>query len=109
MKVYNKLIRDNVPEVIKASGKICKVSVLDQEEYIQEIRRKIVEEAIELNEATSKAEMIEELADLYELLDYLLIEYKIDLLKVKKRRIQKNMEKGGFDSRLFLHSVSEKG
>ena len=31
----------------------------------------------------------------------------IDLLKIKKRRIQKNMEKGGFDHRLYLHSVSE--
>lgn len=108
MKVYNKLVRDNIPRVIQDSGKSCEVSILSFEDYIQEIRRKIVEEAIELQEAATRVEMIEELADLYELLDYLLIEYQIDLLKVKKRRIQKNMEKGGFDKRLFLHSVSEK-
>jgi len=107
MKVYNKLIRDNIPEVIQNDGKTCDVTVLGYEEYIQEIRRKIVEEATELNAATTKEEMIEELADLYELLDYLLIEYKIDILKVNKRRIQKNMKNGGFDKRLFLHSVSE--
>lgn len=107
MKVYNKLVRDNIPKIIEDDGKTCKVSVLEYDDYIQEIRRKIVEEARELNEASTKVEMIEELADLYELLDYLLIEYKIDILKVKKRRIQKNMKNGGFDKRLFLHSVSE--
>ena len=107
MKVYNKLVRDNIPEIIEDDGKTCEISVLEYDEFIQEIRRKIVEEATELNAASTKVEMIEELADLFELLDHLLIEYKIDILKVKKRRIQKNMKNGGFDKRLFLHSVSE--
>jgi len=107
MKVYNKLVRDNIPEIIKEDGKQCEVSVLEHGEYIKEIKRKIVEEAKELNEAKNKDEMIDELADLFELLDYLVIEDKIYLLKIKKRRIQKNMEKGGFDHRLYLHSVSE--
>jgi len=107
MKVYNKLVRDNIPKMIEEDGKACDVSVLGYDEYIQEIRRKIVEEATELNAARTKDEMIEELADIFELLDYLLIEYKIDILEVKKRRIQKNMKNGGFDKKLFLHSVLE--
>lgn len=107
MKMYNKLVRDYIPKIIKESGKVCEVKRITEEQYKKELRNKIVEEANELNQATSKKEMIEELADVFELLDYLLIEEKIDLLEVKKRRIQKNMEKGGFDQKLFLVSVEE--
>lgn len=107
MKTYNKLVRDNIPEIIQKDGKNCEVSVLEYKDYIKEIKKKIIEEAIEVNEAKNNEEMIDELADLFELLDYLLIEEKIDLLKIKKRRIQKNIEKGGFENRLYLHNVSE--
>ena len=107
MKIYNKLVRDNIPNIIKETGQKCDIVELEYNDYKREIRNKIVEEAIELNEAKSKLEMIEELADIYELLDYLLIEEKIDALSIKKRRIQKNMEKGGFDLRLYLKSVKE--
>lgn len=105
MKIYNKLVRDNIPEIIKASGKDCEISILNDKQYTKEIKNKIVEEANELNEANTKEEMIEELADLFELLDYLLINEEIDLLKVKKKRIQKNMVNGGFDEKLYLLNV----
>lgn len=107
MKVYNKLVRDNIPQIIHNAGKICDVEVLKDKQYKIELRRKLVEEALELSKSNSKQEMIEELADVFELLDYILIEEKIDILEVKKRRIQKNMDKGGFDDKLYLKHVRE--
>lgn len=34
MKVYNKLVRDKIPELIESDGKTCKTRVLSNEEYI---------------------------------------------------------------------------
>ena len=107
MKEYNKLVRDNIPRIIHNAGKVCDCEVLDDKQYKVELRRKLVEEALELSKSESKKDMIEELADVFELLDYILIEEKIDILEVKKRRIQKNMDKGGFDDKLYLKSVRE--
>jgi len=105
MIVYNKLVRDKIPQIIKESGKDCKVRTLDKEEYLIELRKKLIEESTELLEATNTKDAIEELADIYELLETILIEEQYDLLEIKKRRIQKNMAKGAFEERLFLERV----
>jgi len=34
MKVYNKLVRDKIPEIIEADGKVCRTHILSNEEYI---------------------------------------------------------------------------
>ena len=44
--ICNKLIRDNIPEIIEKSGKECDVKVLDDEEYIHKLKEKIIEEAM---------------------------------------------------------------
>ena len=107
MKVYNKLIRDNIPKIIQDAGKKCSTRILDQEEYLVELRKKLIEESSELVASKTIQEVIEEMADIYELLETILIEEKIDLLEIKKRRIQKNMEKGSFEEKVFLKNVSE--
>ena len=44
MKVYNKLVRDKIPEIIEADGKCCKTEILSDEEYIKMIDAKLDEE-----------------------------------------------------------------
>lgn len=65
---YNKLIRDNIPEIIKESGKECDVSILNDEEYILKLKEKIVEEAHEVVSARED-EIISELADVLEIIE----------------------------------------
>ena len=65
---YNKLIRDNIPELIKASGKERDVSILNDEEYILKLKDKIVEEAHEVVSARED-EIIGELADVLEIIE----------------------------------------
>ena len=65
---YNKLIRDNIPEIIKASGKERDVSILNDEEYILKLKDKIVEEAHEVVSARED-EIIGELADVLEIIE----------------------------------------
>lgn len=107
MKTYNKLVRDNIPQIIVKSGKTFKIKILDQNEFQSELKKKLVEESKELQNANTKEEMINELADIYEVLDYIIMDHKIDLLEVKKRRIQKNMKNGAFDERIYLEYVKE--
>ena len=33
MKVYNKLVRDKIPEIIEADGKVCRTHILSNEEW----------------------------------------------------------------------------
>lgn len=107
MKTYNKLVRDNIPQVIIKSGKQFKIKLLNDIEYKNELKNKLIEEANELNQTRSRETIIDELADIYEVLDYILRTEKIDLFDVQKRRVQKNMSHGAFDEKIYLEYVKE--
>lgn len=62
--VYNKLVRDRIPEIIAASGKRCDTRILSEEEYLAMLRTKLHEELAEYEESGE----LEELADILEIL-----------------------------------------
>jgi predicted house-cleaning noncanonical NTP pyrophosphatase (MazG superfamily) len=98
---YNKLIRDRIPEIIRADGKRARVEELDESEYRQALLEKLVEEAVEAARA-SEVELSKELADLYEVIDAILAAWNIpreDVLALKGERRQ---QRGGFEKRLKL-------
>ena len=64
VKVYNKLVRDKIPEIIEADGRSCKTVILSKEEYLKMVDAKLDEELAEYH----KDQNIEELADLLEVL-----------------------------------------
>lgn len=47
MKVYNKLVRDRIPEIIKSEGRNVKIKILNDEEYRGELNKKLQEEVKE--------------------------------------------------------------
>ncbi len=61
---YDKLVRDHVPDIIRASGKTCKTEILSDEEYLIMLDKKLDEELLEYRESGN----IEEIADLLEVL-----------------------------------------
>lgn len=103
---YNKLVRDNIPKIIENEGKKFKTRILDDKEYELELRKKLIEEAKELFEAKSIEEIINELADIYEIIEYLLIVNKIDKRSIDVSRFKKNMKNGSFEDKIFLEHVS---
>lgn len=104
MKIYNKLVRDKIPEVIlKNSGKTCKTRILSDEEYLNSLNTKLQEE---LQEYLASGE-IEELADLEEVLRAILKVKKISYTEFEKIRLLKVKNRGAFDQKLFLESVEE--
>ena len=45
--IYNKLVRDKIPEIIEASGKTCETEILSDKEYLQMLDKKLDEELAE--------------------------------------------------------------
>lgn len=105
MKTYNKLVRDNIPSIIENDGKKAQTRILNEIEYELELRKKIIEEATELFAAKTEKEKICELADIYELVEYVLMVNKIDKRKVDIQRVKKNMKNGGFENKIYLEKV----
>lgn len=100
--VYNKLIRDKIPEITKADGWISETKVLNKKDYILELRKKILEEAKELNEGSGHDNLIEELADIQEIMDALLKVKNVKFSEFRKIQTKKRQKRGGFEKRLFL-------
>ncbi len=99
--VFNKLVRDRIPEIIRETGQECAVETLDAEAFHQALRAKLVEEAQEAAVATSK-ELVTELADLYEVMDALMAAYSINREAVLVEQRRKQSDRGGFSQRLRL-------
>lgn len=68
MKVYNKLVRDHIPDIIKKDGKLPTTKILSDEEFKLELQKKAQEELNEYLQAKTNKESIEELAVLLEVI-----------------------------------------
>ena len=107
-KIYNKLIRDKIPEIIKEGGGISEVSILDEAEFRKSLKVKITEEAKELLEAESIGDILDELSDIEELVRSIARNYDLSLEEIERHRIEKLQKRGGFEKKLFLRFVKEK-
>ena len=74
---------------------------MSQSEYHQALLKKLVEEAKEAAEAKPD-NLVEELADIYEVIDAMLTNLKIDKDLVLAKQEQKRQEKGEFNKKLRL-------
>lgn len=102
--VYNKLVRDKIPENINnTEGRKANYKTLSDEEYLIEFDKKIFEEAHEFIEEHS----VEELADLIEVISAIMELKNISLDDVEKARKLKNDKKGKFDSKIYLIDVEQ--
>jgi len=100
---YKKLVRDKIIDIIKANGENPKYYTLTENEYLQELNKKLFEEANEFFEAYSE----EELADLLEVIYSIAKLKKINLKKVEQIRQEKKEARGGFEKRIYLEEVKK--
>lgn len=104
MKIYNKLIRDKIPEIMEKNGAIFELRTLSDGEYSEMLHKKLHEEIKEFNE-TSDSEQIAELADIVEVI-YAIVESKgLSIDNFELVRIAKKEDRGGFAQKLFLIST----
>ena len=102
--MFNKLVRDKIPEIIEAKGEKAVTRMLSDEEYKEELEKKLTEEHNEVL-ASSGDDRIEELADLLEVM--------IALAKLEGKTLndvintceKKREKKGSFDRKIYLENV----
>ena len=100
--VYNKLVRDRIPEIIAADEKTCETRLLSDEEYLAMLDEKLNEELREYQESKS----MEELADLMEVMRAVMVARGSSFEEVEEIRRKKAEKRGGFKKKLLLVSVS---
>ena len=105
--VYNKLVRDNIPAIIEESGRKATYRTLNDVEFRNALRGKLVEEATEVHDATTREEMIKELADVLEVIYHLANILEVDATTLYDIADEKMETNGGFDKRIFLESVEQ--
>ncbi len=98
---HNKLVRDNIPNIIKSNGQSSKTVILDDEKYTAALEKKLKEETREY----LRSKELMELADILEVVEALAKNQGSsfdEILELKKQKQEKN---GAFDKRIFLVSV----
>lgn len=100
MTVYNKLVRDKIPEIIRAQGDTPRIRVLDQAEYTVCLEAKLDEEVREYHRDRN----LEELADILEVVYALAENLGHSRQELESVYDRKHDARGGFRDRLFLIS-----
>lgn len=105
MKIYNKLVRDKIPDIIKKDSRKPITKILNDEEYKKELDKKLQEEVKEYLEDDN----IEELADIVEVIYGILASKDVSLEEFESVRKKKAEKRGAFKDKIFLEKVLERG
>jgi predicted house-cleaning noncanonical NTP pyrophosphatase (MazG superfamily) len=100
--IYNKLVRDNIPAIIKKNGGEPKTRILGDEEYKKRLDEKLQEEVAEY----LKDDNVEEIADIYEVITAILKYKSVTFEEFEKVALEKRVKKGGFEQKIFLEEVN---
>jgi predicted house-cleaning noncanonical NTP pyrophosphatase (MazG superfamily) len=101
---YPKLVRDRIPEIIETkTGTRPEQRILsDDQEFLEYLLKKMVEESTELQHSGEHNNLEEELADIFELIDTIL-RFKgktpEDIIKIQTEKREK---RGGFKKRILM-------
>ena len=100
MTVYNKLVRDRIPEMIRTQGEIPHTRILEQEEYTACLEAKLDEEVMEYHNERN----LEELADILEVVYALAENMEHTRQELESVYDRKHETRGGFRERIYLIS-----
>lgn len=103
---FNKLVRDNIPQSIADRGEAVTSLRLEGAALISALKKKVVEESLEVLDATTTDEMAEEIADVREVISSLMKQLDIADADVEQRRRKKAKKRGGFDEGLMLSKTA---
>lgn len=98
---YNKLVRDKIPQLIKADGNDYKIRIADELEYQKVLLQKLKEETDEFIDNPC----IEEIADILEVVDAIKKHFDFSETEILQAKSEKFRERGGFEKRIILDQV----
>lgn len=101
----NILVRNNRIKMMEEQGVFVNYSVLSDEEYIKELKNKVIEEANEVATAPNPDELMSEIGDLLEVIEHIVEAYKLDNQKIQEYKKIKQEKVGKFDKKFKTHWV----
>ena len=102
INTYYKLVRDNIPQLIKKEGKKAIIKKIEKSDFKYYLKIKLKEEVDEILKSESKSDLTERIADVIEVIDYLAEEYNINKSEITKAKKDKLTKKGKYDKRTLL-------
>lgn len=104
-QIYNKLVRDNIPDIIKNNGEKPVFRILSDAEYWEYLLKKDVEELEEVRLANDINECKKELADKLELIKAMAELNGFSLSDIIDEADRKASKNGGFKKKILLEKV----
>ncbi|MFC4553151.1 MULTISPECIES: nucleoside triphosphate pyrophosphohydrolase [Halorussus] len=104
MPKYDKLVRDEIPRVVRDNGETPVTRVVEGEAYRRRLREKLCEEAAEFLESDGDPE---EFADVLEVLDAIRAAETFEEGEVERLRETKADERGRFERGVVLERVEK--
>lgn len=102
----NKLVRDNIVELFKKEGiESSSFTLEDDNDYLEALTQKLIEELQEVFSAENTEELLEELVDIEDVLVAFKALLKLDQKDIEAARAKKLAEKGGFKKRCFIEYI----
>lgn len=98
---YDKLVRDDIPEIIEANGETPVTHVADDAEYERRLLDKLDEEVQEYREDKE----LQELGDILEVVHALRQHHGVSREELEQLRESKADERGRFDEGIVLERV----
>ena len=99
--IYNKLIRDHIPEIIAKDGMKYCIETMELAEFENGLLDKLMEEAKEAHDADAD-HLIIELSDISEVIDAILKLKGVSRQVLEAEQKRRRFERGGFDKMLKL-------
>ena len=100
-----KLIRDTIPERLEKKNIRAHCHSMEQQAYQKALLAKLIEEAHEVQEAQNKQELVEELADVFEIIRAIMREHNITQEEVEQHAAAKCKTNGAFDKKIYCSYI----
>jgi predicted house-cleaning noncanonical NTP pyrophosphatase (MazG superfamily) len=88
-------------KIADEKGATLHYRVMDANEYLIEIKKKLIEEAMEVNEAQTEEEVKEELADVLEVFLTCIKTLGFSQNEIDQVRLERKNDRGGFDKKIY--------
>jgi len=103
---HGKLVRDKIPNKIQSGGEIAIINKLSDNDLIEQLKIKLIEEAFEVLDAENTDDLIQELADVLEVVDSIIEKQKINKESVNTAKVRKKEKVGGFEDGIILEKTA---
>ena len=107
VQIFNKLVRDNIPNIIENNGEKAITRILSDKEYRVELYKKLLEESQEVINSQDTEDILEELADVLEVLKSIAELENRNLDDIIEIANQKRLKRGGFSKKIFLEKTNK--